>query len=93
MATYKDEAVAGSMKSVVGRLGAVKDHLAQDGVYQRSCGLTTELLNSVLNYSAAGPKTNLQTQLVTAEAERAVIAKAVASAIDALNTQIDALEI
>jgi len=91
--SYKDEKVAGDMIAVVGRLRAVKDSIQNEAVYERTLGLTGELEDAVRNYASGTDLSNFASQLATLQAERAIVGKAVASAIMNLNVAIDALEI
>ncbi len=89
----KDPSRASALRSVQGRLRAVKDALAKQAVYERSCGLTVELESAVQHYCSGDASTNFEAQLLTAADERAVIAAAVTSALSTIGTTLASLEI
>ena len=93
MATYKDPVRANSLKRLIGSLRAVKGNLQTEAPYQKQYGLTTDLSSAVEQYASGSVLTSYQSQLATAISEANVVQAAINSALSALQTTLDSLEI
>jgi len=70
----------------------VKEKMARDGVFEHY-GLTDELADAVQGYSSGSVQTDFSAALVTRREERQKVAKAITSAIAAIDSTLDGLTI